>query len=170
MIPDPNNHNPDGIIEDEKSLAIKAKVMERLKVKNAYDATSKVAMFAGTMLTTATMASVLGGLFHGGGVAALVGAISNPAIAIALAVGAAIIGVAVAADYIGSYMGQGANFDIQEVAANSTARHLRTELEAANLAVPAQPRTPPAQDTQKNWAAQAEAEKSKLQETAPQRS
>ena len=164
MPQDPQEHNPDGIIVDEKSLAIKGKVMDRLRGKNVYDAVSKIAMFAGTMLTTATAGVVLGGLLHGGGWAALGAAMTTPVVA-ALAIGAAIIGVAVAADYVASYIGQGANFDIQEAAAHSTARQMRSEFESADLVVGARG----GQDPRKNWIAQAEAEKARQQEAAQQR-
>jgi len=160
MIPDINDHNLDGIIEDERALAIKSMVMERLKKKNIHDAISKVAMFAGTMLMTATTGVVLGGLLHGGGFAALTAALTTPVIA-ALAIGAAIIAVAVVTDYIGSYIGQGANFDVQEASADSTARHMRKEFEAGNLVVIPSPSALSEQEAQKSWATQAEADKLK---------
>ncbi len=135
-------------------MPLKNKVMRNLKAKNMYDALSRVSMFLGTMITTATAGVVMGSLLHGGGIAAIGAALTAPVVG-ALAVGVGVIAIAIAADYMGSYIGQSANFDVQEVSAKSTARGIRNELEEMVTSKNAilQPKAA------KNWAAQAEAEK-----------
>ena len=161
MLSEPENHNTSGIIDDPKSITTKNQVMQSFKSKNIYDAVSKGAMYLGTMLTTATAGVILGGLLHGGGMAGLLATFTAPVIG-ALAIGVAVMAVGIAADYKGSYLGQSANFDVQEVSAKSTARGIRTELEdmTANMDVSIKPKSFSAAPLpQKNWAAQLEADK-----------
>jgi hypothetical protein len=153
-VPD-NGNNPDNIIEDEKSLAIKDKVMARLKANTWLNSISKMAMYVGTLLTTATTGVVLGSLLHGGALAA---ALTAPVIG-ALAIGAAVIGVAVVTDFMASRIWQGANFDNLEANADSTARHLVKELKVNNMCLTNEQDSPCAAHKQQDWAARVGAAK-----------
>jgi hypothetical protein len=125
----PDEFNSDHIIEDEKSLAIKQKVMARQKTSSFLNSISKAAMYLGGVLSTAAIGAGLGSVFHG---AVFLAAFSGP-VGIALAIGAAIIAVGIATDYAQSRIWQSCTFDNLEANADSTARHLVRELKGNNM-------------------------------------
>lgn len=148
------NNNPDQIIEDEKSLAVKDKVMHRLKANTWMNSISKVAMYVGTMLTTT-----------GTGMALTAIAASAPITGIAigvLAVGVAALGAAVAADFAASRIWQSATFDNLEANADSTARHLVKELKVNNMCFANAP-SAASEEAPPRWTSQIEAERQQQQ-------
>jgi len=156
-------NNPDNIIEDRKSLAIKDKVMARLKPNTWLNSVSKVATFIGGPLMAAGLTAAAAGIFHGG-IAGLtwgsVGtALTSAALAPALgmiAAGAIFVALAVGTDYIASRIWQGCNFDNLEANADSTARHLVKELKTHNMCM-VEHNAPGIQ--KKDWAQYVEAQR-----------
>lgn len=159
--PQLSTNNPDNIIEDSKSLAIKDKVMSRLKTNTWLNSVSKGAMYLGGVLTTAAIGAGLGSMFHAG--ATLLAAFAGP-VGIALAIGAAIVAVGIATDYAASRIWQGANFDNLEANADSTARHLVKELKTHNMCLTNEQDSPCAQ--KQDWAATIEAQRQQAATTA----
>ena len=141
-------NNPDNIIEDNKSLEIKDKVLARQKTSSVYNSISKVAMFLGTFLLTTGAAIALPALIAGTAVAASTIGI--------LAIGAAFLTGGVATDYMSSRIWQGCNFDNLEANADSTARHLVKELKANNMCM-VEHGSPGAQRS--DWSARIEAQR-----------
>jgi hypothetical protein len=145
-------NNPDNIIEDTKSLAVKDKVMARLKANTWLNSISKVTMFLGTMLTTAGVTMGLGALAGTAAVTAPVSIIVG-----VLAAGAAMLATAIGTDFAASRIWQGANFDNLEANADSTARHLVKELKVNNMCLVNEQDSPCA--TKQDWAATIEAQR-----------
>lgn len=142
---------------DEKTRATKAEVLTRYDRSATYNSLSKVATFVGTMFTTAGVTMGLGAI---AGTAAI--AATTPVILGVLAIGALFLGGAVVADKIASHIYQGANFDNLEANANSTARHLVSELKTNSMCLTNENDSPCHQQEQqdqsnKKWASQIEA-------------
>lgn len=123
----PIDNNPDHIIEDEKSLAIKDKVLARQKNSSLLNAISQVTMFAGTMFTT------IGAGMGVHAITAGIALLSTPALLPIVAIGAAFLLTGVITNYAQSRIWQSCTFDNLEANADSTARHLVKELQAHNM-------------------------------------
>lgn len=122
------------IVKDPEILAVKDKMMRKLRKNSLLTSVSTIGALIGGPLFAAGIMGVATALFSAGAATATgLAVIGGLPVLAMLGVGALFVGISVGAAYKASRIWQSKQFDNFEVGAQSTAHHLVQELKANNM-------------------------------------